>query len=92
MIKAAHYPGLTKIGMPWTPAMRAEYSRLLFHEVPDYFYRGPEGTLTYFYLETRDGDEEGKPGAMIHNVMFSATGEGSMFYEINDATGAVKAY
>lgn len=91
-IKTAYHPNLTKIGMPWTAKMRAAHSRLLFYEAPDYFYRGPEGALSYARLEANDTGD-GAPNTITHVLDFSATGDGkSVGYEVDDATGTIKKW
>ena len=83
MVMAEHYNNFEKINIPWTQENRDNYSKLLFYEVPDYYYKGAEGTLKYYRLDVYEN--EGKVSDATHIVIFvSFDGVGMEFYDIED--------
>ena len=69
-----HYPDFKKSDMPWTKENRENYSKLLFYEVPDYYYLGETGTLTYSSYDYEDS---------VYMIKFRSSDDGGLeFYYI----------
>ena len=57
--------------------------KLLFYEVPDYYYKGSDDTLEYYRLDVHE-NEGGVSGATHKVIFFPYEGEGMDFYDIED--------
>lgn len=79
MVMAERYPDFEKVYIPWTRENRDNYSKLLFYEVPDYYYQGAAGTMAHFCLEI---DEDNFRA--VHTVIYrSPDSEKTEFYYVD---------
>lgn len=86
-VKKQYFPDYKKVLIPWAPSNREAYSKLLFYTVPEYYYQGAGGTLTYFELDIDDANET--IGSVVHTILHGA-GVSGTFYKVDDASGKVK--
>ncbi len=80
-VKEALYPDAAQVSYRWTDEMRKNWSELVGAEMPDYFYRDGDTTLSYAGLLYETGD-----GGMrfYRHAIAVRDGEGLHFINIRD--------
>ena len=80
-VKEALYPDAVQVSYRWTDEMRENWSELAGAEMPDYFYRDGDTTLSYAGLLYEAGD-----GGMrfYRHTIAVRDGEGLHFLNIRD--------
>jgi hypothetical protein len=84
LVKNTFMPDLEKVQIPWTSETKANYSSLLFYNVPDYYYKKDNLELYYFQLD------DAVDGKLKHSIICKDDKNKITFYYVDDSTGEIK--